>query len=59
MLVSSPVLAQLKKVKCKGKLLYLHNLLQEVGRLRKVFEESFFLINPDGVLPVGVIFFNL
>jgi hypothetical protein len=35
----------------------LFNLLQEVGRLRKVFEESFFLINPDGVLPVGVFYF--
>jgi hypothetical protein len=32
-------------------------LLQEVGRLQKIFEESFFLINPDGVLPVGVFHF--
>jgi hypothetical protein len=31
--------------------------LQEVGRLQKIFEESFFLINPDGVLPVGVFHF--
>lgn len=33
------------------------NFLQEVGRLQKVFEKTFFLINPDGVLPVGVFYF--